>query len=824
MEVILIKRNWKIYVTGALALALGSNYTIPTFHVFAETTETTNTDDRVVNSATSSGDTSGNNLDSSTSATCSGDGQVSGLDATVFESIKSTLGLTGSPDGFDSDTEGTSTFRELVCSQSNGFHTEVSSDASIQSTHWTAWFKNNKDDTIDKTQDEGNYHGFDQSKASAWLQYSDELKTINNGYVPNNQDYTYPTDTIGDTTLDFWSDIPGYYDVLGDPQYSGISMNAYQHFAWTVKVTTKTVTFISNPEATASYMSSLGMTDPNSEEGTPKNKEDNKKTTGGNSSFWNKMIDGIKNNWPLLLMIAAGIGLGGWGLFALNSAISAGGGLSAIAAGIGSSVSGAGTIAVDGMLALKGMLASTLGFTVAAGATSELSKNNSKNESDSDSDTSKSNSKDSTSNSKNQSSSSASSEGKVGTSTSSTPSTQTSTSNNVPQQWTSTQQTAQNSSNISEAASKAHKVYESAKKYLKTGFGIGVGALGFGGFYCVVTTIQGKQVSVCPNVMNGLQSLVKDIASGIKKDDVDNVTKDKETLENSVNEAIQNAQDEVGPIQDVEAFETALNEGLKSGNYTQDEVNKATISATCSSNAGGDFDAMMACIKEHGGNDAGYFESGYDTEGSSCEVYADAVRNEQTGEVFDKQICTEVTYEDGSDTVKVASATVGDGSYATEIAAFEKLSLTAGSAGDKSYTVEETPFWGSVKPSYWTNQGSYTVHNDSSLPYHFAAESEVGSGENTVNVYANIVSTADKLFSTINGYADITQVEGVKKKNSWPKGIPRVCIEVDDKKTCTTSKTPLTRVELDISDDSPQEQIEAEKFVHLTDYYDSEEN
>lgn len=148
--------------------------------------------------------------------------------------------------------------------------------------------------------------------------------------------------------------------------------------------------------------------------------------------------------------------------------------------------------------------------------------------------------------------------------------------------------------------------------------------------------------------------------------------------------------------------------------------------------------------------------------------------------------------------------------------------MVAGSEGDKTYNVEETPYWGTHTPGYWKNQGSYTVSNDSSLPYHFAAVSEAGEGENIVNPYSLTVLAPDKVFNTIHGYADITQVDGLEK-NSYPKSEPKACIEVDGKETCSSAKTPLVNVELNIYDDNPQEQIEAEKFVHLTDYYTTEE-
>ncbi len=210
---------------------------------------------------------------------------------------------------------------------------------------------------------------------------------------------------------------------------------------------------------------------------------------------------------------------------------------------------------------------------------------------------------------------------------------------------------------------------------------------------------------------------------------------------------------------------------------------------------------------------------GYDSEGSACrdEGYL------QSGDMVSKiTSCDSVEMIPGLETVKVAEATVGVGNYATEIAGFETLSLAAGNEGRVVGELSKTPFWGTVKPYYWNDGGKYYIENDSSLPYHYDLESVAGTGENTVNPYGAIVSASDKLFSIINGNSDITQIKGMSK-NDYPKGQPRNCIEVNDIETCSTAKTPLTLVGLDITDGkNPQELIEAEMFVHHSDYYDSD--
>ena len=527
--------------------------------------------DKVVDSAESTGDSSGNKMDTTSGSACSG-GQVSGLDATVFEQIKGNLNLGTDSSGryYDEEADmelGPSVTRELSCSQSNGFQTKAT-PSEVLSTHWIAWYKNTKDEEVDKTQDEGNYHGFSQSKVENWLRYKDALQKVNNGSLPEEADYQYPADTNGVEGIDFWSDIPGYYEVLGDPQYAGLVLDSYQEFSWTVTVTTETLGITTSGSAASPDGS--GGAGGGGSVSTPTNNN-----TGGDDG-------GKKPN--------TNYNQGFWGLL-LGAALVAGG-------------------------------VATMGLA-----------------------------------------------------------------NALPL------------------------------------FLLGMGMIPGG------TGVAMWQVA-------------------------DNQSKRQTALGGDIDET----------------SDTAL----------------SPLSLDSSSNT--------EVIKTINIDDTPY----------------------------DITKTTSVSYENGTESVHVASATVGAESYATEIAGFDDLVLVAGSAGDKTYEVEETPYWGSHTPSYWKTQGSYTVGNDSSLPYHFAAASEAGEGENIVNPYSLTVLAPDKVFNTIHGYADITQVDGLEK-NSYPKSEPKACIEVDGKETCSSAKTPLINVELNLYDDNPQEQIEAEKFVHLTDYYTTEE-
>ena len=175
--------------------------------------ETNNTGDLT---ATISGNTLGNTINSIRSTTCEGEQQLSGTDAEVFKNVVP-------------ESDG-----EIICAKSDGFRTEVTGTSDIKNFHWTAWYKKNKDDKPDASNDIGNYYGFNSSKVKDWQPYSDEIKGLNNGAFPEEKDYTYPVDTK-ENKLDFWGDIAGYYDVLGDPQYKAIHLTSYQQFSYKTK-------------------------------------------------------------------------------------------------------------------------------------------------------------------------------------------------------------------------------------------------------------------------------------------------------------------------------------------------------------------------------------------------------------------------------------------------------------------------------------------------------------------------------------------------------------------------------------------------------------
>lgn len=163
--------------------------------------------------ATSSGNTSGHNINTIRTSKCDGGQQLSGTDAEVFKNVVP-------------DSDG-----DIVCAKSDGFRTEITGTGDIKNYHWTAWYKKNKDDDIDKTLDVGNYRGFNKTKVEQWSNYQNEIKGLSDGKYPASQDYTYPTDTK-EPKLDFWADIAGYYSLLGDPQYKGIHLTSYQEFSY----------------------------------------------------------------------------------------------------------------------------------------------------------------------------------------------------------------------------------------------------------------------------------------------------------------------------------------------------------------------------------------------------------------------------------------------------------------------------------------------------------------------------------------------------------------------------------------------------------------
>ena len=124
----------------------------------------------------------------------------------------------------------------LVCAQSNGTWTTISGNESPTSYHWVAWYKDKLKNDVDIKDENGNYKGFSQSKVSAWEPFAGEIKELNDGAYPEAKDYVYPQDTTsGD--LDFWTDIAGYYTVIGDPKYENIELTAYEQVVYAKETT-----------------------------------------------------------------------------------------------------------------------------------------------------------------------------------------------------------------------------------------------------------------------------------------------------------------------------------------------------------------------------------------------------------------------------------------------------------------------------------------------------------------------------------------------------------------------------------------------------------
>ena len=181
--------------------------------------------------ATSSGNTSGHNINTiSTSSLCNDASKLSGKDAEVFSKI------VPHSDG------------DIVCAKSDGFRTEITGTNSVKNYHWTAWYKNTADEKPDITKDTGNYNGFNKIKVDQWKQYRAEVEGLNGGRFPQDKDYTYPVDTSEDK-LDFWGDIAGYYNLLGDPQYKAIHLTSYQQFSYKTKHVVRRVEIVP-PEST----------------------------------------------------------------------------------------------------------------------------------------------------------------------------------------------------------------------------------------------------------------------------------------------------------------------------------------------------------------------------------------------------------------------------------------------------------------------------------------------------------------------------------------------------------------------------------------------
>ena len=112
----------------------------------------------------------------------------------------------------------------------------VDKDMNASSYRWAVWHKENKKDTIDTSDSDGNYKGFSKEKVKAWSEYESAIKKINNKQFPKLQDYKYPT-TTPTQKFTFWADKPGYYDLYGDPLFDTVSLKAEVDVSYTAKVT-----------------------------------------------------------------------------------------------------------------------------------------------------------------------------------------------------------------------------------------------------------------------------------------------------------------------------------------------------------------------------------------------------------------------------------------------------------------------------------------------------------------------------------------------------------------------------------------------------------
>lgn len=120
---------------------------------------------------------------------------------------------------------------EITCAQSNGVYYKVTDGNKASSYHWIAWYRDKSQDEVDVSDDDGNYSGFSSSKVSAWTPYQSEIEELNDGAFPESKSYTYPTDTTTGS-LDFWADIAGNYTVLGDPKYDSLELTAYEQVVY----------------------------------------------------------------------------------------------------------------------------------------------------------------------------------------------------------------------------------------------------------------------------------------------------------------------------------------------------------------------------------------------------------------------------------------------------------------------------------------------------------------------------------------------------------------------------------------------------------------
>ena len=239
----------------------------------------------VVKDAMISGDDTPGNNSSVRDTTCGGAAQLSGLDATVFESVPS--------EGLDSSANDS----QIICAKSTGFSTEVENADAIKNYHWISWYKNNKDDEVDKSQEEGNYAGFPKDKVDDWREYQEDIKKLNNDQFPEDKDYKYPADTK-EGKLDFWADVAGYYDILGDPQYEGITVKSKQHFTYTVQNTYIEEEIVDKDDLTPAEKEALQASTSSGGGGTGLGPEEGKKEE------WS----GLNNLESLIAAVAVGVG------------------------------------------------------------------------------------------------------------------------------------------------------------------------------------------------------------------------------------------------------------------------------------------------------------------------------------------------------------------------------------------------------------------------------------------------------------------------------------------------------------------------------------
>ena len=101
------------------------------------------------------------------------------------------------------------------------------------SYRWTAWYRETKKEPLDTTQSNGTYHGFSEAKTAAWKQYESDIKDLNDGSFPDIKEYAYPATSIS-KEFDFWTDMPGYYDLYGDPLFGTAVLSAEADVSYTI--------------------------------------------------------------------------------------------------------------------------------------------------------------------------------------------------------------------------------------------------------------------------------------------------------------------------------------------------------------------------------------------------------------------------------------------------------------------------------------------------------------------------------------------------------------------------------------------------------------